>query len=114
MVFVVQTLNAISKSVSTKMSPLLEHLIKFIIGDIQKIREKVKKIDDVDYTTHASELLDLYISTIENLVKGCPKEIATYLNDIVQISAELLEFDPNNTAIIDEQDEMEIEGNSTL
>jgi len=34
------------------------------------------------------------------LIKGCPKEIEKYLEKIIDLAAELLEFDPDQSAVM--------------
>jgi len=42
-----------------------------------------------------SELLEYYLSTIDTLIKGCPKEITNHSGNIIELAVRLTNFDPN-------------------
>lgn len=44
-----------------------------------------------------NEIVEACLSTFENLIKKCPKEIGPYIKDILAMSKSLISYDPNYT-----------------
>lgn len=49
---------------------------------------------DID-TDH--EIIELALTTYENLVRKCPKDVTNFIPDLVSIMMELIQYDPNYT-----------------
>jgi cullin-associated NEDD8-dissociated protein 1 len=44
-----------------------------------------------------NEIVEACLSTFENLVKKCPREIGPYVEKILEVSEQLISYDPNYT-----------------
>lgn len=40
-------------------------------------------------------MFESYLSILESLIRGCPEDIKDYFNQIVDLSSELINYDPN-------------------
>ena len=87
---------------------LVHHLKSLIKFSLDELRERPANIDadNLDFT---NELLENYLNLCENLIKGCPRDIAPFLNEILKITNELISHDPNSTINLDNEDKMDIE-----
>jgi cullin-associated NEDD8-dissociated protein 1 len=52
-----------------------------------------------------NEIAEACLSTFENLIKKSPKEVSGYIQDILQICASLISYDPNYTYTEDNEDQ---------
>ncbi|KAL4466961.1 hypothetical protein ABPG74_010558 [Tetrahymena malaccensis] len=105
-IYVVYALSAISKTVAKKLGSNLKDLINIILNDINQY---VEEVDDYDLIITISEMFESYLSILESLIKGCPDEIKEYFSQIVDLSSQLINYDPNGQARISNGGEMEIE-----
>ena len=83
-----------------------------MISDIQKIQFN----NDIDFDNikYISEMLEFYLSTLENLIRGCPKEVYMEVEQLINtqrgqtnLIEHLLKWNPNT---VENDDKMEIEG----
>lgn len=103
-IYNVQALNSVSKYVANKLSQILKTLIPFVIKQCEAFIQ-INDNDDLDLT---NELLENYLSIIDQFIKGCHKDIQPFLKEILEIATLFLKYDPNNIVNID-ADQMEIE-----
>jgi cullin-associated NEDD8-dissociated protein 1 len=54
----------------------------------------LKKDSSVDID---NEIAEACLSTFENLIKKCPKEVGPYIKDILEMARRLISYDPNYT-----------------
>ena len=108
-IYYVQALNSVSKYVANKLSQILKTLIPFVI----KQCEAFTQINDNEDLDHINELLENYLSIIDQFIKGCHKDIQPFLKEILEIATLFLKHDPNNIVNI-EGDQMEIENGIIL
>lgn len=102
--YFVQALNSVSKYVASKLSSILKTLIPFVIQQC----ENFKDINDNEDLDLANELLENYLSIIDQFIKGCHKDIQPFLKEILEIATLFIKYDPNNIVNIDGE-AMEIE-----
>lgn len=96
--------NSIVKNVANKLGPnVVTKILPFILKDIH-IRVETES-EDFEFT---NELIDYYLSIIDNLVKKCPNETKSFLRDIIDAIYLLISYDPNS-AVDEDGDEMEVE-----
>lgn len=103
-IYNVQALNSVSKYVASKLSKILNTLIPFVIKQCESFTT-VSDNEDLDLV---NELLENYLSIIDQFIKGCHKEIQPFLEKIIEIATLFIKYDPNNIVNID-ADQMEIE-----
>ena len=96
--------NSIVKNVANKLGPnVVTKILPFILKDINS-RINIES-EDFEFT---NELIDYYLSIIDNLVKKCPGETKGFLRDIIDAVYSLISYDPNS-AVDEDADEMEVE-----
>lgn len=96
--------NSIVKNVANKLGPnVVTKILPFILKDINT-RINTES-EDFEFT---NELIDYYLSIIDNLVKKCPGETKSFLRDIIDAVYSLISYDPNS-AVDEDADEMEVE-----
>lgn len=96
--------NSIVKNVANKLGPnVVTKILPFILKDINT-RINTES-EDFEFT---NELIDYYLSIIDNLVKKCPGETKNFLRDIIDAVYSLISYDPNS-AVDEDADEMEVE-----
>ena len=100
----VQALNSVSKYVANKLSQILKTLIPFVISQCKTFTQ-INDNEDLDLI---NELLENYLSIIDQFIKGCHKDIQGHLMDILEVATLFIKYDPNNIVNI-EGDQMEIE-----
>eukprot|EP00331_Platyophrya_macrostoma_P030086 CAMPEP_0176438094 /NCGR_PEP_ID=MMETSP0127-20121128/19061_1 /TAXON_ID=938130 /ORGANISM="Platyophrya macrostoma, Strain WH" /LENGTH=1232 /DNA_ID=CAMNT_0017821943 /DNA_START=32 /DNA_END=3730 /DNA_ORIENTATION=+ len=99
-------LNSVAKNAANKLTPILSGLLKFITDDIEnRLNEES---DDLDFQ---NELIDYYLSIIENFVKKCHKEVAEFLPKFINNELpQLICYDPNNVINFNAKEkDMEVE-----
>lgn len=105
----VQALNSVSKYVANKLSSMLSTLIPFVLKQCTSYNN-AGDIEDLDL---ANELLENYLSIVDQFIKGCHKDIQPFLGQILEVATTFLKFDPNNIVNID-GDAMELENGKFL
>jgi hypothetical protein len=96
MLFTIQGLNAISKIVASKLTNVVPDIATFILDDFEKLENMMNENqDDSDFKNLVSELFEHYLSILDNLVKGSPKEVDKFIDSIIDNAANLLDFDPD-------------------
>jgi len=95
--------NSIVKNVGNKLGPdVVTKILPFILKDIHN-----RIGTDSEDFEFVNELIDYYLSIIDNLVKKCPGETKPYLRDIIDAVYHLISYDPNSA--VDDEGDMEIE-----
>jgi cullin-associated NEDD8-dissociated protein 1 len=95
--------NSIVKNVGNKLGgDVVTKVLPFILKDIHN-RINTDS-EDFEFT---NELIDYYLSIIDNLVKKCPGETKPFLRDIIDAVYHLISYDPNSA--VDDEGDMEIE-----
>ncbi|EGR34114.1 hypothetical protein IMG5_023380 [Ichthyophthirius multifiliis] len=105
-IFIIHAISALSKTVSRKLGVCLKQIVQLIVSNIQ---EYMTGIEEYDQIIIISEMFELYLGILENLVKNSHDETKEFFNQIIDLTSELINYDPNRTAQIDDQQEMEIE-----
>jgi len=101
-----KTLQSIIRFSSNKMGQFFDDILRLIETDISLRESKSDSITDMDFNT---DLYDLYMSGLEYMVAGCPKECEKSLKKIIEIIKSLLDWDPNKSAKYEGTDSIEIE-----
>lgn len=79
-----------ARTVGNKLAIFLTDIFPLLVNVVSKLnREHSVDIDN--------ELAEACLSTFESLVKKCPREIGPYLDKILEISFDLMSYDPNYT-----------------
>ena len=65
---------------------------------MQDITER-KEVEPDDYHFQ-NELIDYYLSIVDNLIKKCPNDINPHLDGILSLIHDLIKYDPN---IVDDE-----------
>ena len=80
------------KGAANKLGPNVVKVLPFILKDIEMRIEA--QDEDFEYV---NELLDYYLSILDNLIKKCPTEVKPQLKKIIDVLSPLLSYDPNST-----------------
>ena len=95
--------NSIVKNVANKLgSGVVASILPFILKDIKN--RTSADTEDFEFT---NELIDYYLSIIDNFIRKCPHDTKPLLKDIIEAVYQLISYDPNSA--VDDEDEMEIE-----
>ena len=102
-------LNAICKTASSKFSPvLLQKLFKHIFQQKTQLQKEINNIEDYEKVVFVTDLFELYLSSLDHLVKGKPKDTQEYHMEIVKFASQMVEFDPNsNVKFVQDEQKME-------
>ena len=73
---------------------------------LKKFLEQLSQDQSIDID---NEIAEACLSSFENLIKKCPKEIGPYIKSILDISKNLISYDPNYTYNDNEDQHMEAE-----
>ena len=88
-------LNAVVKNVGQKLGSVVSIIVAFILQDITERKE----VEPDDYHFQ-NELIDYYLSIVDNLIKKCPNDINPHLDGILSLIHDLIKYDPN---IVDDE-----------
>lgn len=69
----------------------------------------MNEVDDYDLITTISEIFESYLSILESLIKGAPEETKEFFFQIVDLSSQLINYDPNGQARMQNPGNMEVE-----
>jgi len=95
--------NSIVKNVANKLgSGVVASVLPFILKDINK--RTTADSEDFEFT---NELIDYYLSIIDNFIRKCPHDTKPFLKEIIEAVYQLISYDPNSA--VDDDGEMEIE-----
>ena len=86
----IQCLGYMSRAVGNKIAIFLNDIFPIL----QKLATQLNKEQSIDID---NEITEVCLSTFENLIKKCPKEIGPYIQNILAIAKSLLGYDPNYT-----------------
>ena len=87
-VILVQCLSLMSKAVGSKLAPYLKDIITLLVP-IAKSPQDSQSID-LD-----NELSEACLTTLNAMIRRCPREVSQFIPDLFEISMELLKYDPN-------------------
>ena len=87
----IQAINAISRSVGYKLATHLPRIIPMFfpfcqVGNLDITSSEV----DMDH-----DIIELCLTTFENFLKRCPREVVNFIPDIFQLAMGLISYDPN-------------------
>jgi cullin-associated NEDD8-dissociated protein 1 len=75
------------------------------MGDIvQVLREFPQKLNKENSNDIDNEIVEACLSTYENLLKKCPREVRQHVNEILALAKTLISYDPNYTYNEDDGD----------
>jgi hypothetical protein len=77
-----------SKYIRQKLAPYLPKILPLVQGLMMKVDPKTSVDEQNDLTGACLE-------TLQQIVKSCPREVATYIPELFKNSLTLLEYDPN-------------------
>jgi hypothetical protein len=83
-----QCFSEMSKFIRQKLAPYLQKILPLVQGLMMKIDPKTSADEQNDLTGACLE-------TLQQIVKSCPREVATYIPELFKNSLTLLEYDPN-------------------
>jgi hypothetical protein len=98
----IQCLGHISRTVGNKLSNFLNDIFPILKNFATTLNKEQSA--DLD-----NEIVEACLSTFENLIKKCPKEIGPYIKNILDLSKGLISYDPNYTYNENEDQHMECE-----
>eukprot|EP00357_Protocruzia_adherens_P030504 CAMPEP_0115033814 /NCGR_PEP_ID=MMETSP0216-20121206/40191_1 /TAXON_ID=223996 /ORGANISM="Protocruzia adherens, Strain Boccale" /LENGTH=1233 /DNA_ID=CAMNT_0002412403 /DNA_START=112 /DNA_END=3813 /DNA_ORIENTATION=- len=94
----VLTIGSISRTIGYKLGNHLDTIVPLLFPYC-KMEENVDNPDaDKDH-----ELVEIVLNTFECLIKRCPREITKHVRNILDLSTELISYDPNYTYNDDEE-----------
>ena len=83
-----QCVSQMSKHIRSKMSPYLPKIIPQLIALMIQVDPKNSNIEQND-------LADSCLETLNQIVKSCPREVASVIPDLFKNAVELCQYDPN-------------------
>jgi len=87
----IQAINAISRSVGYKLATHLPRIIPMFFPFCQVRNLDITSSEvDMDH-----DIIELCLTTFENFLKRCPREVVTFIPDIFQLAMGLISYDPN-------------------
>ena len=86
----IQCFGQMARTVGQKLAQFLGEIFPILV----KFASTLSKEQSVDID---NEIAEACISTFESLLKKCPKEMGPYVTKILELSENLLEYDPNYT-----------------
>jgi cullin-associated NEDD8-dissociated protein 1 len=95
----VQCLSIIAKSIGSKLSPHLSQIIPVL----RRLTTGLKRDESVD---EDNELTETALTTLEAIIRKCPLEVNSYLDDLLDTSFTLISYDPNYVYNDEEDEEM--------
>jgi cullin-associated NEDD8-dissociated protein 1 len=99
----IQAISAVSRTAAYKLSSYLDQVIPLFFPFCSVDQLNIDSPDvEIDH-----ELIELCLSTFESFLRGCPREIVTFIPEIFRLSMELISYDPNYTysgEAVDEED----------
>jgi len=87
----IQAINAISRSVGYKLATHLPRIIPMFFPFCQ-VRNLDITASEVDMD---HDIIELCLTTFENFLKRCPREVVNFIPDIFQLAMGLISYDPN-------------------
>lgn len=96
----IQCFGQMARTVGNKLAQFLDEIIPILI----KFTNTLSRDQSVDID---NEIAEACITTIESLIKKCPREMTKYIDDILKLTEDKLEYDPNYTYNDQEDEEME-------
>lgn len=85
-----QCFGQMARTVGNKIANFLNDIFPLLVNFTGQLNHE--QSIDID-----NEIAEACLSTFESLVKKCPREIGAYLDKILEISFELMAYDPNYT-----------------
>jgi len=103
----IETLGSISETVGYKLAPNL-NAIMLAIKEFCRIKPGSESTSPADLD---NDIKDVCLRIFDNSIKKCPKEVSAYLDEIMQITLELMGYDPNfNPDVVMNEGEEDMEG----
>lgn len=97
----IQAISAVSRNAAYKLSSYLDQVIPLFFPFCSAEHLNIDSPDvEIDH-----ELIELCLSTFESFLKGCPREIVTFIPEIFHLAMELMCYDPNYTYTGEPMDE---------
>ena len=96
----------VTKSIGSKLAPFLNQIVPLLLSIMTKL-------DDSSSVDIDNELSEACLSTLQSIIRRCPKEVEPYIKDTIESALNLLSYDPNYVYNDDEeemQDEEDAEG----
>lgn len=94
----IQCIGTLSRTVGGRMGKYLDKVVPLILN----------YVDHKDFAED-DELREICFQTFESLIYRCPKEISTFLKDIIPVALKFIKYDPNYAVGSDEEDAMEVD-----
>ncbi len=91
-----------SKYVGSKLAPFLGEIITTLQGTMKKL--EAEQSVDVD-----NELSEACLTTLQNIIKRCPREVSQHVQALFQEAMTLVIYDPNYIYDEDGDEEMQEE-----
>lgn len=98
----IQCFGHITRSVGNKISNFLNDLFPILKNFASSLSKDSSH--DID-----NEIAEACLSSFENMIKKCPKEIAPFIKQILELSKSLIAYDPNYTYNNDGDQHMAVE-----
>ena len=98
----IQCLSMVAKAIGSKLAPFLDKIVPLLL-------EIMIKLDPNSSLDIDNELSEACLSTLQSIIRRCPREVTPYVPKTIEYSLDLLSYDPNYIYDENENEEMEEE-----
>jgi cullin-associated NEDD8-dissociated protein 1 len=92
----------VAKAIGSKLAPFLDKIVPLLL-------EIMIKLDPNSSVDIDNELSEACLSTLQSIIRRCPREVTPYVPKTIEYSLDLLSYDPNYIYDENENEEMEEE-----
>ena len=92
----------VAKAIGSKLAPFLDKIVPLLLDIMVKLDPNSSV--DID-----NELSEACLSTLQSIIRRCPREVTPYVPKTIESALDLLSYDPNYIYDDNENEEMEEE-----